>query len=172
MWPLFNRLAPYALVASVVFAIAACGWRLGVDQTEARWAAKWNKQAAELEAATAQAERIQRDEERRRQAIIDEVRNDAQKQIEQAAADTAAANAAADSLRDQAKRLAVRASAACGHPHPALGSKATRGPGVVLADVLARADQAAGQLAAAYDRARAAGAACERAYDALTSGAQ
>jgi hypothetical protein len=37
----------------------------------------------------------------------------------------------------------------------------------VLADVLGRADDRAGELAAALDASRAAGLACERAYDAL-----
>jgi hypothetical protein len=40
---------------------------------------------------------------------------------------------------------------------------------MVLADLLSRADERAGELAAAYDRARAAGLACEQAYDALLS---
>jgi hypothetical protein len=38
---------------------------------------------------------------------------------------------------------------------------------MVLADLLSRADERAGELAAAYDRARASGLACERAYQSL-----
>ena len=45
--------------------------------------------------------------------------------------------------------------------------KTTTSAGDVLSDVLSRADKRAGELAAAYDQSRAAGLACERAYDAL-----
>ncbi|WP_425591458.1 DUF2514 family protein [Brenneria nigrifluens] len=39
---------------------------------------------------------------------------------------------------------------------------------ILLADVLQRADDRAGELAAYADRARVAGLTCERAYDAIT----
>ncbi|MCY1463236.1 hypothetical protein D9M71_811040 [compost metagenome] len=39
---------------------------------------------------------------------------------------------------------------------------------MVLSDLLARADERAGELAKAYDLARIAGQQCEREYDALT----
>jgi len=40
---------------------------------------------------------------------------------------------------------------------------------MVLSDLLARADERAGELAAAFDQARVAGQQCEREYDALVS---
>ncbi|MGY2680808.1 hypothetical protein ACVWVZ_000142 [Pseudomonas tolaasii] len=40
---------------------------------------------------------------------------------------------------------------------------------MVLSDLLQRADKRAGELAVAYDRARIAGLACERAYNSLES---
>ncbi|WP_233095655.1 DUF2514 family protein [Dickeya solani] len=40
--------------------------------------------------------------------------------------------------------------------------------GILLADVLQRADKRAGELAAYADRARLAGLTCERAYSAIT----
>ncbi|KAA0943668.1 DUF2514 family protein [Pseudomonas sp. ANT_H14] len=38
---------------------------------------------------------------------------------------------------------------------------------MVLADVLKRADERAGEMAVAYDRARIAGLTCERSYESL-----
>lgn len=169
---LARRVAPYLIALGLVFAALFGAYRHGVNTTTTEWQAKWNAQAAEMAVARAHAERIQRDEEQRRQFEIERVRNDARKQIQQAAADAAAATAAADGLRQQAQRLAARASEGCGNPGLTIRSKAAATAGVVLANVLARADEAAGELAAAYDRARAAGAACERAYDAVSMGAQ
>ncbi|MDP1045514.1 DUF2514 family protein, partial [Klebsiella pneumoniae] len=39
---------------------------------------------------------------------------------------------------------------------------------MVLSDLLQRADKRAGELAAAYDRARIAGLTCERSYNSLS----
>jgi len=49
----------------------------------------------------------------------------------------------------------------------ARGKAATRAA-MVLSDMLTRADERAGELAKAYDRARIAGHQCEREYDALS----
>jgi hypothetical protein len=40
---------------------------------------------------------------------------------------------------------------------------------MVLSNLLQRADKRAGELAAAYDRSRIAGLACERSYDGVKS---
>ncbi len=45
--------------------------------------------------------------------------------------------------------------------------QATIRAGMVLSDLLARADARAGELAKAYDQARIAGEQCQREYDAL-----
>lgn len=152
------RALPYVIAAALVAAVCLLFYRMGYDHADAAWQLKWAEASA---AAEAQA----RTEEIRRQSEIEKVRTDAQDQIKQATADAAVATAAADSLRDHAKRLAAKASQCAG---AATGGQAANTAGLVLADVLARADQAAGELAAAYDRARIAGHACERAYDALS----
>jgi hypothetical protein len=162
-----RRALPYLIAAALVAAVLFGAYRHGVSVTDAEWQAKWSEQAAELATARAEAERIQRDEEQRRQTAIERVRDDAQREIDKAAADVVTANAAAVSLREQAKRLAERGSSACSSSGPAVAGKAASGAAVVLADVLARLDQRTGELAEAYDRARAAGDACERAYDAV-----
>lgn len=155
-------------------AIALCAlwgaYRHGVNVTDTAWQSKWDKQALELATAKAKAIELVREEEQRRQTAIDGVRQHAEQQIARAEADAAAADAAADSLREQAKRLAARAGQCTSHPTATQSGKATAQPSVVLADVLGRADARAGELAAAYDRSRAAGLACERAYDALRAG--
>ena len=148
-------------------ALAFSAYRIGVDTTEDEWRVKWAEQAERLADAERAYTELARAEELRRQAAINEVTTNAQTEIDRARADAAAAHAAADSLRDQAKRLAAAAGKTCGNPSPATAGKAAGSAGLVLADVLGRADDAAGELAAALDRSRIAGLACERAYDAL-----
>ena len=92
----------------------------------------------------------------------------AQEAIAQAQADAAAAGVESGRLREQARRLAARASQCASNPGAAQGGPAAGHPAMVLADLLSRADERAGELAAAYDRARASGLACERAYLSLT----
>ncbi|WP_416740816.1 DUF2514 family protein [Pseudomonas sp. NFX71] len=89
--------------------------------------------------------------------------------MDQATADAAAARASADSLRRAADTLAARlaASQAGGNSCAAAASKAAARAAMVLADVLKRADQRAGDLAEAADQSRARGLTCEQAYDGL-----
>ena len=164
---LFRRALPYLVALAIALCALWGAYRHGVNVTDTAWQSKWDKQALELATAKAKAIELVREEEQRRQTAIDGVRQHAEQQIARAEADAAAADAAADSLREQAKRLAARAGQCTSHPTATQSGKATAQPSVVLADVLGRADERAGQLAAAYDRARAAGLTCEAAYDAL-----
>ncbi|MNC60099.1 hypothetical protein D3C75_1099550 [compost metagenome] len=66
---------------------------------------------------------------------------------------------------DLTRRLA--ASETSGNSCTAAASKAAARAAVVLADVLKRADQRAGDLAAIADQARVRGLTCEQAYDGL-----
>ena len=95
--------------------------------------------------------------------------NDAQ--VRQAAlrTDLNRARAASVGLREQARRLALRASQCTSYSGTTQSGDAAGQPAVVLADLLSRADARAGELARAYDRARASGLACERAYHSLIS---
>lgn len=94
-----------------------------------------------------------------------EIANDATKGAETARNDARAAGAVAEQLRQRVAQLG--ASAAAGHPAAVGTGPAAGDPLDVLADVLGRADQRAGELAAYADAARIAGLACERSYDAL-----
>lgn len=157
-----------AMVAAALAAAALYGaYHHGVTTTDATWQSRWDEQVAFMAEQRAEAEAAARKAEQGRQLAINEVSKNAQAQIERAEADAAAAIAAADGLRQQAQRLAAAASKPACSASPTNAGKAASSPGVVLADVFGRADQRAGELAAAYDRARVAGLACERAYDAL-----
>ena len=172
-----RRIVPFIAGVALVIAIVLGAWWLhhsgyqsGSDAKELQWTAKWNKQAEQLATAKANAELKAREEEQRRQASIDKVRDDAEKQIARAESDALAARDAADGVLEQAKRLAARAGKCPSNPTATQSGATAAEPSVVLADVLGRADARAGELAAAYDRSRSAGLACERAYDALRAG--
>ena len=113
-------------------------------------------------------ERGARQEEQRRAEAQEEARAHAQEERTIADAGAADADAAGQRLRDEASKLAATVS--CPGPDTAAvarGETATRAA-MVLSDLLARADARAGELAAAFDRARIAGLACEASYNALT----
>lgn len=164
--------ARWFVLAFVVSAVVTWAWFQGNDygttKANADWQHKWDQQALQLAQAQAAALEVARTEEQRRVKAIEEITNESKKQIEQARADAAAADAVADGMHEQARRLAARGSQCTGNTTTADRSQAARATdAVVLADLFRRADAAAGRLAAAYDRARAAGLACERAYDAV-----
>ncbi|MFM5846863.1 DUF2514 domain-containing protein [Aeromonas veronii] len=163
-------LAGALLIAALVgggIALYQSGHSAGEAGERKTWQAKWDEEAVRLATARTKAEQGARAEEKRRQAEIDEVRDHAQEEIAQAQADATAAGIESGRLREHARRLAARASQCASNPGTAQGSSPTKEPAMVLADLLSRADERAGELAAAYDRARASGLACERAYDAL-----
>ncbi|HHP5403294.1 TPA: DUF2514 domain-containing protein [Aeromonas veronii] len=169
-----SKVLPFLAGAIVIAALVGGGVALyrfghadGEEGERKTWQAKWDEETARLAISRAKAVQEAREEEQRRQAEIDEVRTHAQEQITQAQADAAAAGIESGRLREQARRLAARASQCASHSSTPQGSPAAEQPAVVLADLLSRADERAGELAAAYDRARASGLACERAYDSL-----
>ncbi|MFT0869656.1 DUF2514 domain-containing protein [Pseudomonas sp. CAM1A] len=112
-------------------------------------------------------ERGERTKEQRRADAQEEVRAHAQEQRTIADSSAAGADAAGERLRDEAGKLA--ATVGCSGEDPAIAArgKAARRAAMVLSDLLARADARAGELAAAYDRARVAGLACEASYNSL-----
>ncbi|ENC6658492.1 DUF2514 domain-containing protein [Aeromonas hydrophila] len=169
-----SKVLPFLAGALVIAALAGGGAALyhsghvaGEEGERKTWEAKWNEETARLAIARTKAEQKAREEENRRLAEIDEVRNHAQEQIAQAQADAVAAGIESGRLREQARRLAARASQCASNSGTAQRGSATEQPAMVLADLLSLADERAGELAAAYDRARASGLACEQAYDSL-----
>lgn len=169
MYALFRRILPYLLALAGSLACLWLAYSHGASVTATEWQGKWDKQATELATARADAVNAAREAEQRRQADMDKVRQDAEQQIANAERDAAVADAAAVGLREQAARLAKRASQCASHSGTAQSGAAAGQPAVVLAELLGRADARAGELARAYDRARASGLACQRAYLSLTS---
>nr|WP_189657364.1 DUF2514 domain-containing protein [Pseudomonas peradeniyensis] len=112
-------------------------------------------------------ERGARQEEQRRAAAHEEVRAHAREQRKIAEGSAAGADAAGQRLHDEAGKLAATVGCPGQDPAVAARSEAARRSAMVLSDLLARADARAGELAAAYDRARVAGLACEASYNSL-----
>jgi len=131
---------------------------------------RYEGRLAELASAQAQAiasaERLARTEEQRRQAVVEKVQSDAREQIKAAKADAGHADTAGQRLHIAAGVVARSGDGACGSGAAQRGASATRAA-MVLSDLFQRADKRAGELAAAYDRARVAGLACERSYDGI-----
>ena len=121
-------------------ALLFTGYRIGVDRTTTEWHLKWAEQSQRLADVERAYIELARSEELRRQAAVNEVSQNAQTEIERARADAAAAHAAADGLRDQAKRLAASADKACGNSSPSATGKTAGAAAMVLADVLGRVE--------------------------------
>lgn len=155
-WSLAARIGAPLIVLGV---LAAGVWAYGHRQHRAGKAevrAEWDA-ARERQRIVDTAERARRDAEQLEvaRAALDQAARDR--------ADAAAAGAAADRLR-HAYTAAVQR---CGGAPAAPGGSAAADARDVLADVQRRLDAAAGELAALADARGTAGAACERAYDAL-----
>lgn len=115
-------------------------------------------------------ERGAREEEQRRAKAQEEARAHAQEERTIADAGAAGADAAGQRLRDEASKLAATVSCTgTDTAAVARGQAATRAA-MVLSDLLARADERAGELAKGLDQARVAGFQCEAEYDSLRGG--
>jgi hypothetical protein len=126
------------------------------------WAG-WQVRDAQAQRAIVKAQEDRDAEEQRRREAVDEIARETRDGGTRYAAARAAAAGAAERLRQRAQAAVVSARAAA-----AAGSAPAGDPIGVLADVLGRADERAGILAEYADRARVAGLACQRSYEALT----
>ncbi len=157
----FQKLAGLVVLILVLMASAA-----GVTWQVQEW--RYGKQLADLGKAQAlaitEAGNTARQEEKRRQSVVNKEASDAREQNKTAAVDAGAADVAGERLHVEAGKFAA---ATCGDPGAAKrGASATRAA-MVLSELFQRADKRAGELAAAYDRARIAGLACERSYEGI-----
>lgn len=173
MTALFKLLAGHAGVWLLGLALAVGmvwgGFYLGSEYKDAEWQARWAVRDAGDQQAWALADGQARTEEQRRQTAINQVANDARTQQAAAINDAVHADTAGDRLHVAAAELASRASCTGSDPGIADRSASTRRAALVLSDLLSRADKRAGELAAAYDRARIAGITCEAAYQSLSA---
>ncbi len=158
----------YGILTALGVCLLGLAYSHGRSVEDAEWQARWNKRMADEQSAQATAQGSARTEEQRRQKSVNEVANDARTQQVAALDDAGRAADAGDRLRVAANELAERTSCASSDSGVASRGEAARRSAMVLSDMLSRADKRAGELAAAYDRARIAGLACERAYSALS----
>jgi len=159
--------AAAALVAAGVAGWTANGWRLEGQIAEIRQEHADQVASASQRQAAAQLE--QRTIEQAREASKQEIDHVSSLARARADDDRRGADVAHERLLYSAALAAARAGAACQGPAPAAERPAAQPAGLVLADVLGRADAAAGELAAVLDASHAAGAGCERYVDELTS---
>jgi hypothetical protein len=127
--------------------------------------AERGRNATESAAVVVQQVNEIRQFEQRAQAGVDQASEVGDEQIQQARADAGAAAGAADRLQKHADDLSARL-ASC-NSGTASERAARERDAMVFSDMLRWADQRAGELAAAYDSARARGLTCERSYRAL-----
>jgi hypothetical protein len=170
MSPLVLRLLPYTVALALLAGALFGAYRHGVSVTDDKWQSRWSARNAQDAEARAENEAAARDREQAYQRSIEKATQDGQRTIDQAITDASAARASAAGLREAADHFADRLSASevSGNSCTAAASKAAASAAMVLADVLKRADQRAGDLAAIADQARARGLACEQAYDGLS----
>ena len=165
------------LAALLALAIAAgLGyWRghvSGAAGVQARWDADTTRQQLQDTRRALAAEQVNRQKEQ-------ELRHAAEsnaRQVETELADARRAGAVADAAGSRLRQQVAQLVAASKTSRPACaagaGAPAATGPAAIdlLAELHSRTDEVAGQLAAVADDARIRGAACERAYDAVTAG--
>jgi len=171
MTSIWLRILPYIAAVLLVAGALFGAYHHGVTVTDAKWLSAWHQRDADDKAAALENETRERAKEQARQQSINKAIQDGQQIIDQATADASAARAAADGLRGAADKFAGRlaASEASGNSCTAAASKAATRAALLLADVLKRADQRAGDLAEVADQARARGLTCEQAFDAISA---
>jgi hypothetical protein len=152
-----------ALAAAALFG----SYQHGVTVTDARWKALWADQQTLQAKGLAAATTANRIEEQRRQTAVNQAGSDAREQTKAATADAAVADAAGQRLHQSADQLASRAGDVSCDTGAAERSRSASRAAMVLSDLFQRADNRAGEMARAYDGARIAGLACERAYRSL-----
>ncbi|QAY85413.1 DUF2514 family protein [Pseudomonas arsenicoxydans] len=164
------RILPYIAAVLLVAGSLFGAYHHGLSVKDAEWQAQWNDRDTRDAEAKATNEANEHAKEQARQLSINKAIQDGQRIIDQATADAAAARASADSLRGAADNIARRlaTSETSGNSCTATASKAVARAAMVLADVLKRADQRAGDLAEVADQARARGVTCEQAYDGIS----
>ena len=108
-----------------------------------------------------------RQEEQRRQAVADEEGESARQKLELAEGRADAAESAAGGLRGEIERLRAGRSATCGAIATQQRQAGTSAV-VVLGGLLEESNRMAGSCAAALERSRIAGLACESTYNGLT----
>ncbi|MEH2922411.1 DUF2514 family protein [Samsonia erythrinae] len=165
----WKPLVAFLLAAIALAVLYGAGFHAGYQKADLQWKADWSARDGRDAVALALRQTEAREEEQRRQRAANENRKDAQNKLAAAKDDADNARATADSLHAKAERLAKRLaeSERARNAGATGGGQTGSGGAVVLAELFRRADERAGELAAALDRSRIRGLTCERAYDSL-----
>lgn len=160
---------PVKLIVAIIiaFALVAFGYVSGFSKSDREWQAKWSARDAADAQAHQQFNEQQRRIELERQGAIDAIQEQAQQDIATAQRNAAIADAESKRLQDGIADAITRLQADSGNPSTAISSKTRASTSSLLAELFREIDTTAGIYAAEADRARAAGLACERAYDAV-----
>jgi len=169
MVPVLMMIRPAQILAGMLLvslASTAGVWLHGrAELAEARQS--YTVFVAQVERNAREASQTARVEEQRRKGVQLEIVQLARQSAQRAAEDLAHRVALSERLREHASQLAS-GCASSGDPAVADGGEATPAAGAVLADMLSRIEQAAGELAVFADAAVNAGIACERSYVSLS----
>jgi hypothetical protein len=169
--PIQIRFALYAIgVAAVLAAIGASAvwlFEAGRDKGRTEVTAKWQDERARLLNAAEAARADERIKAANDAAELRKIADDADSKTRAADRARAGADAAASSLRQRVSQLAARCHRPAGSAGTATVSPPAADAGPLLAELSRRIDETAGELAAIADARGIAGAACERAFDAL-----
>ena len=157
-------MTPAQILAAILLAMAISA--VGTWQVQDwRYGARLAELARTHAQSVSEADRKARKEEQRLRLVTNKVGSDAREEIKAATVAADDADTAGDRMHVEASEFAARACASDSGVAQR-GASATRAA-MVLSELFQRADKRAGELAAAYDRARIAGRACEAAYGAL-----
>ncbi|HEY3591944.1 MAG TPA: DUF2514 family protein [Buttiauxella sp.] len=163
---LWKPLTIGAVLALVLWFFSHARYEAGYKASSAAWQLK-DAQRQKAEAlALAVAEATEREEEKRRQDEATKAALAANKEIAKVRVDAADARRAGERLQRTINSIRKQlAGSETGRLAAVADAGATRAAtGILLANVLERADKRAGQLAEYADRARVAGQTCERIY--------
>lgn len=146
-------------------------YEAGRDAANQVWKLKWAERDKSDALAQALQIDVEREKERHRQAVADEEQSNGEKALAKAKADADNAQRAADGLQQQLGDLQSQLGRSeTGRLSATVALSQARGEiTVLLAQLLSKSDKAAGEYAAAADRAYESGKTCERTYDAVTA---
>lgn len=146
--------------------LALLGYQWGQAEQQSRRADRAANELAGWKKAY-QDEANARGTEKARADLIQEALNAERTTRLSLEADVRRADASARSLRERARQLADASRQACPPVAASAGSAPAEAPADLLAGMLGRIDEAAGELARYADDARTAGQLCERIYDSM-----
>ena len=161
----------FSALGGIGYALHHNGYESGKFDTNQAWNIKWAERDGKDLLELAGRQEQERTEEQRRQNEINQVTADAQTQLDKARLDAAHAEHSADQLQltiaNIRRQLAASETSKLSSAASSSSARATATD--MFAQLLIESDRAAGDYAAAADRARIAGLACERSYDSIAT---